>query len=534
MFCKKCGSTLPDNATFCGNCGTPVAAPDAAPVAEAAPVAPVAPVEAAAPVAPVEAVPVAAPVPVEAVPVAPGPVDAMPSQMPPVAPMTGAPMPGAPVAPAPAGAPKKNKWLLPVIIGGSAFLFVVVAVIVIAVLLANRITKIDLNEFASFEYSGYETVGQAKLDYDYEKLEEKYGKKIRFTNAGKIFFPDNTPYEAFEKLLKTSARDGRVVGRKLSNGDEVEFKWSSALITSLESYFKVEIVEDKFTGKVSGLKEASKVDVFKDVEVEFKGTAPFATATLKSGSNQYNLRFRLDKSNQLKNGDTITITTSRGEDLMNYLLENYGVIPETTSKTITVSGLASIIMSPDEIPSSLMTQLIEQAEAANRARLAKDITGIDQSLTSTEFAGYYFLANKSSSNSSRNNMLFIIFRNKVHHAFTYNKKNYVSDLVFYSVCNINNLSVNADGSSGIDLTKMTALTNASLRYTTNVGYKSWWYHGYQNLDKLKGNLVEPYIDKYNVFDKVDYSKFDSNNSTPNQPQDTTPSETNESTPADAA
>ncbi|MBE7070871.1 MAG: zinc-ribbon domain-containing protein, partial [Ruminococcaceae bacterium] len=45
MFCKKCGSTLPDNATFCGNCGTPVAAPDAAPVAEAAPVAPVAPVE---------------------------------------------------------------------------------------------------------------------------------------------------------------------------------------------------------------------------------------------------------------------------------------------------------------------------------------------------------------------------------------------------------------------------------------------------------------------------------------------------------
>ncbi|MBO4450408.1 MAG: zinc ribbon domain-containing protein [Clostridiales bacterium] len=532
MFCKNCGSTLPDNATFCGNCGTPVAAPapaDAAPAAAPAPVAEVAPVAEAAPVAPVEAVPVAAPAPVEAVPVAP--VEAVPSPVPPVMPGEGMP-PMAPVSPAPgmaapaapAAAPKKNKWLLPVIIGGSAFIFVVIAVIVIAVVLANRITKIDLNEFASIEYTGYDTVGQAKFKYDYEQLEEKYGKKIRFTSAGKVFFPDSTPYEAFEKLLKTSARDGRVISRKLSNGDEVEFKWSSALITSLESYFKVEIAEDKLTGKVSGLKEATKVDVFKNVEVEYKGNAPYATASVKSGSNEYGLRFRLDKSNQLKNGDTITITTSRGDDLTNYLLENYGVIPESTSKTITVSGLSSVIMTPDDIPSTLMTQLIEQAEAANKARLAQDITGNDQSLVSSEYAGYYFLANKSSSNSSSNNMLFIIFRNKVHHSYTYNKKTYESDLVFYSVCNINNLTVNAEGLSGVDITKMKALTNASLRYTT-VGYKSWWYHGYKNHEKLKGNLVDPFVDKYNVFDKVDYSKFDTdNNSTPSEPQDTTPAD----------
>lgn len=559
MFCKECGSQLADNATFCGNCGKPVVNEPAAAPVEAAPAAPVAaaapaaaPVEAA-PAAPVaEATPVAAPVeaapaapvaeaapvaaPIEAAPVAPV-AESVPVAAPVAAPM--APV-GAPVAPmAPAGAPapaapaapqKKNKWLLPVIIGGSAFLVVMIVVIAVVAFLVNRDIKVDLNEFASFEYTGYETVGKATFHFDYDKFNEKYEKSLRFTREGKLLYGDYKPAEAFEKVLKTYARNGRTVAENLSNGDKVEFEWRDSLIMALTTYFKVEITETKLTDTVKGLETAKVVDIFEGVEVEYRGVAPYASATVKAGENPYGLRFRLDNNSKLKNGDTITITTSRGSDVKEYLLEKYGVIPSAESKTITVSGLSQYIMNDSEIPSDLMTKILAQADETAKARLSKSITASDQTLVSSTYIGYYFLSNKSSSNSSTNNCIFIVYRNVVHHTQTYNNKKYSADNVFYSVCQLTNITIKDDGTSDIDLTKMKAMTNATIRFN-GAGYKSWTYYGYQNMDKLKDTLITKNADRYNVSDKIDSSKSGANE---NQPKETEASETPETTAGEAA
>ena len=384
MFCNKCGSQLADNATFCGNCGTPVSAspapaeeaPVAAPApAEAAPAAEIAPVEAApaaeaapvAEVAPVEAAPVA-----EAVPAAPAPVETAPAA------------PAAPAAGTPAAPAKKNKWLLPLIIGGSAFVVVLIAVIILVVALVNRDIKVDLNEFASFEYTGYDTVGEAKFNFDYDAFNEKYEKKLKYTKAGKMLYGEIEPVDAFRKIMTSYARNGRVVEKNLKNGDTVTFNWRDSLITLLTESFKVEIDNDKLEGTVKGLNVASTVDIFKDIELEYRGTAPNASVSIRTSSNPYGLRFRADKSSGLSNGDTITITTTRGSDLNRYLLENYGVLAESESKTVTVSGLAAMAQKPEDISSDMMSKIQAQADATNDARLAKDITQNDEKLVSAE------------------------------------------------------------------------------------------------------------------------------------------------------
>ena len=514
MFCNKCGQELADNATFCGNCGTPVSA---APATAAAPVeaAPAAPAE----VAPVEAAPVAEVAPVEA---APAPVaDPASSEGAGVAPIAPVQAPAAPAAPAAqSGAPaKKNKWLLPLIIGGSAFVVVVIAVIILVVALVNRDIKLDLNEFASIEYTGYDTVGEAKFNFDYDKFNEKYEKKLRYTKAGKLLYGETEPVDAFQKIMTSYAKNGRVIERDLKNGDSVSFNWRESLILLLTESFKVEIDNDKLEGTVQGLKAASTVDVFKDVELVYRGTAPNITVSIDSGSNPYGLRFRVDKNSGVSNGDTITITTSRGSNLNKYLLENYGVLAESDSKTVTVSGVASMAQKPEDISSDMMTKLQKQADATNDARLAKDITGSDEKLVSAECIGYYFLTAKT---GSANQMVFV-YRNVVHNTHSYNKKTYSKDNVFFSFCYISNITVLPDGSSSVDLSSFRMYTGKNVQFKSTTGYKSWYYYGFEDIDSLKNQAVTRNIDRYDFIEKIDQTKVDGATVAKETPEETTPS-----------
>lgn len=538
MFCNKCGQKLAENATFCGNCGTPVSS---APATEAAPVeaAPAAPVEnAPAEVAPVEAAPAAEAAPVEAVPapveVAPAPAadptSAEGSGVAPIAPAPAAapaPAPAAPVTSvAAAGAPaKKNKLLLPLIIGGSALFVVIIAVVVLVVILANRDIKMDLNEFATFEYTGYDTVGEAKFNFDYEKFNEKYEKKLKYTKAGKLLYGEMDPVEAFEKIMTSYAKNGRVVERDLKNGDTVSFTWRESLILLLTESFKVEIDSDKLEGTVQGLKAASTVDIFKDVELVYRGTAPNVSVSVDAGSNPYGLRFRVDKSTGVRNGDTITITTSRGANLNKYLLENYGVLAESDSKTVTVSGLSAMAQKPEDISSDMMGKLQAQADATNDARLAKDITNNDEKLVSTECIGYYFLTAKA----GNGNQMIFVYRNVVHNSHTYNKKSYSKDNVFFSFCTISNITVLPDGSSSVDLSSFRAYTGKNVQFKSTVGYRSWYYYGFEEMDSLKNQAVTRNIDRYDYIEKIDQSKVNGGSTSIDQPEETTPS--SEETPA---
>jgi len=534
MFCNKCGSQLADNATFCGNCGTPVSAAPAP--AEAAPAAEV-PVEAApVPAAPAEAAPVEAAA-VEAAPAAEAaPVEAAPAPAAGATTVEGAP--AAPVAPAPAAAQpaapaaqgQKKKWLMPLIIGGSALFVVIIAVTILVIFLVNRDIKVDLNEFASFEYVGYDSVGEAQFKFDYDKFNEKYEKKLRFTKAGKLLYGDMEPCEAFESLMSNYAKNGRVVERDLKNGDTVTFTWRESLILLLTESFKVQIDNDKLEGTVQGLSIASTVDIFKDVELVYRGTAPNVSVSIDAGNNPYGLRFRADKTSGLSNGDVITVTTSRGANLKKYLLENYGVLPEAESKTYTVSGIAAMAMKPEDISSDMMSKIQAQADATNDARLARDITHDDEKLVSSECIGYYFLTAKR----GNSNQIIFVYRNVVHNTHTYNKKTYSKDNVFFSFCYINNITVLPDGSSSVDLDSMSMYTSRNVSFKSTVGYQTWYYYGFLDMDSLKNQAITRNIDRFDYVDKIDQSKVSGGSTSKEAPEETKPSSEETSAPTESS
>ena len=534
MFCNKCGSQLADNATFCGNCGTPVSAAPAP--AEAAPAAE-APVEAApVPAAPAEAAPVEAAA-VEAAPAAEAaPVEAAPAPAAEATTVEGAP--AAPVAPAPAAAQpaapaaqgQKKKWLMPLIIGGSALFVVIIAVTILVIFLVNRDIKVDLNEFASFEYVGYDSVGEAQFKFDYDKFNEKYEKKLRFTKAGKLLYGDMEPCEAFESLMSNYAKNGRVVERDLKNGDTVTFTWRESLILLLTESFKVQIDNDKLEGTVQGLSIASTVDIFKDVELVYRGTAPNVSVSIDAGNNPYGLRFRADKTSGLSNGDVITVTTSRGANLKKYLLENYGVLPEAESKTYTVSGIAAMAMKPEDISSDMMSKIQAQADATNDARLARDITHDDEKLVSSECIGYYFLTAKR----GNSNQIIFVYRNVVHNTHTYNKKTYSKDNVFFSFCYINNITVLPDGSSSVDLDSMSMYTSRNVSFKSTVGYQTWYYYGFLDMDSLKNQAITRNIDRFDYVDKIDQSKVSGGSTSQEAPEETKPSSEETSAPTESS
>ena len=139
----------------------------------------------------------------------------------------------------------------------------------------------------------------------------------------------------------------------LKNGDTVtvEVSWGGSLEEYAHKYGK-RVVSTTKEYTVSGLKEIEDFDAFENVDLVYSGIAPFGTAEI-SASGADGLYYIIDKTENLKNGDTITVTLSTKE---NKIIKNFseytksnGKRPESITKEFTVDGLAEYISSPEQI-----------------------------------------------------------------------------------------------------------------------------------------------------------------------------------------
>lgn len=393
------------------------------------------------------------------------------------------------------------------IFGGIVLLLISLAVIYFAVVLSKGKETIDFKKFVNIEYSGYDADGKASLSFDYDAFNSQYEKSLTFTFEGKKNFDGLKPVQAFENILSEYITNGQTIAENLSNGDTVEYELNDGFIESFNKFFNAKIAGKKVTGVVKDLDTATVVDIFKSVELTFNGMAPFATAAINNKSTSYGLEFQIDKSKGISNGDTITISTTYGSGLKDYLLKNYGVRPASDTKKVTVSGLIQFVKDPDEISLDYMNKLQTRADTAKNAQLKESITKRDESLVSSACVGYYFIISKLDTSSETNNMLIFVYKNTVLHEFWHGGEKYSKNHVFYSACYIRNISIMPDGTYSANLANFTAHNGKTVIFNSTSENHTWEYFGFPDIDSLMNHFVIQYIDKYDYFDKIDKSKI---------------------------
>lgn len=485
MICVHCGRDIPNGTKFCPFCGQPVAADQ--------------------------------PAGQPAFNIQPG-ASVQPPQQPPV---MGAqqPMGGQPAAATATVTPKApidpKKLAVPVAVAAVVF--------VGGVLIATHKPTVNLNKYITLSAEGYNSIGTLDVEFDTDKLERDYGKKIakNFQKAMKNHEEDTyglsnlagSLYEGGEtSLFVTYCADGSAdKTRNLSNGDVVTYTWDGVneqTKKEAEELFGVKIKCSDVTYKVSGLTAVNTFDAFDGVEVEFNGISPDGSATvntLPTAEAAKGLYYTLDEQYNLANGDTVTVHSNR--DDFSDCIEKYGAIPAATEKTYTVEGLNEYVTDSDGLTDSVLVSLQNQAQDVLNAYIAKSWDSECVTLKGMSYLGYYILTPKNKDNYGVSQDVIILpYQVTSHNHFEDDKGQvYDADVSYYWYIAFRNVSKDADGNiaGGLD-DYYTANASFDVKTGLDDGWweKYWSYDGYQTLDELYSNAVTRNVEDYNHQDNV--------------------------------
>lgn len=487
MICVHCGRDIPNGTKFCPFCGQPVAADQ--------------------------------PAGQPAFNIQPG-ASVQPPQQPPV---MGAqqPMGGQPAAATATVTPKApidpKKLAVPVAVAA--------VVVVGGVLIATHKPTVNLNKYITLSAEGYNSIGTLDVEFDTDKLEKDYGKKIakNFQKAMKNHEEDTyglsnlagSLYEGGEtSLFVTYCADGSAdKTRNLSNGDVVTYTWDGVneqTKKEAEELFGVKIKCSDVTYKVSGLTAVNTFDAFDGVEVEFNGISPDGSATvntLPTAEAAKGLYYTLDEQYDLANGDTVTVTVHSNRDDFSDCIEKYGAIPAATEKTYTVEGLNEYVTDSDGLTDSVLVSLQNQAEDVLNAYIAKSWDSECVTLKGMSYLGYYILTPKNKDNYGvYQDVIILPYQVTSHNHFEDDKGQvYDADVSYYWYIAFRNVSKDADGNiaGGLD-DYYTANASFDVKTGLDDGWweKYWSYDGYQTLDELYSNAVTRNVEDYNHQDNV--------------------------------
>ena len=286
-------------------------------------------------------------------------------------------------------------------IAGGIAAFLIILIVVFSM---NSNKVIDLNKYIIFETSGYDGYGKASINIDWEKIEKDYGKKIKYSSKGKKEYGVLT--YAFEPVyVLHDAVSGLELDKseKLSNGDKVKYTWRVNDDTLKNVNYKLKYKDGEY--EISKLDKLSKFDPFENIKVEFSGIAPEGKAEFTYNANDilHDYDFELDKHDNLKNGDVVTVSIKSDESEISFMATNYGRVPEKMSQSYTVSGLEAYVTKYSELSEDFIKEANDKAKEVIK-EYSDSAYGDTTTLSDLEYEGYALKTNVEGYNA-----LYIIY-----------------------------------------------------------------------------------------------------------------------------
>ncbi|MCR5690795.1 MAG: zinc ribbon domain-containing protein [Eubacterium sp.] len=364
--------------------------------------------------------------------------------------------------------------------------FVLIAALVTLFFIVTHKKKIDLSEYTTVTFEGYNGYGTADVDLDEDAiatilLDEKGIKIEDYKNVFSALSDteDLLPiYSAMEALDCSIDKT-----ENLKNGDTVTVTYT--FNNDLAKKCGVKFTPETYTQTVSGLEEVKTVDPFEGVTLEYSGTSPDVSASVKTDSNPYDLYYQVEPSYGIKKGDKVTVSISYDEDNKKSLMENHGIILSSNTKEFTVDEVDSYVTTKADITDDLLDKMKKQTQDVITAYKAKYKSNF--SISDVKYAGYYLLTSKA--DSWPHNKIYVVYSAK---ASGKDKGSFKNKTIYFPL-KFSDAILYADGTGYVD-------TNSNYLEGYNSGYTSGWYtlQGYKSVADMKNALVDSEKSNYSV------------------------------------
>ena len=255
---------------------------------------------------------------------------------------------------------KKQKRIKRILFAGSIIGVLAVALIIIIAIISTA-NKIDPADYTEVTFSGYNTNGTAKINFNVDELiYDVIGEEPEEEEEWVLWW---NLYDEYSETITYKHSPAE----KLSNGDEITVEF---------------IIPDSLTGKikngihkytVENLPELTYVDVFDNLKVNFEGVSGDAEVKIEITNDEEYMEyfsFKIEPRYNLKNGDKVTITIDNAEAVA----DKHYIASKELKKEFIVENRPAYVTSIEQLPIEKINEIAKQFIESTSNNLEPDST----------------------------------------------------------------------------------------------------------------------------------------------------------------